>query len=98
MDQVDQAAYCVLLNKMKAYSVFVGSPENGALLVFAENANRARSYAAHQSDWMFEWDYVDTSAIRVPKYDQYCNKIIPYQIGGNNELPKSASPFYDMEL
>ena len=75
---------------MKAYMVFEQDPENGCLLIFAETANKARYNASPR---LFGWEYIYTSAIRKPDFDQfYTREII---IETNYDLPKGAPNFYD---
>lgn len=75
---------------MKAFMVFSGDPYDGCMLVYAETANRARSLSF---DALFEWDYIQTIALRKPEYDQYYEgRVI---IEDNSELPEEAPPFYN---
>lgn len=78
---------------MKAWVIFERHLCDGALLVFADTANKARTIAVNNGTW--EWEYMDTRAHREKEYDQY------YQgrsvIESNDELPQEAPDFYNEE-
>jgi len=77
---------------MKAFMVFSDDPGEGCLLVYADTANEARSKSYN---CLFSWDYIDTSARRVPKYDQYYIDGACEIIDDNSELPEGAPKFYN---
>ncbi len=80
---------------MKAYMVFNGDPFEGCLLVYAESANKARSISHNH---IFDWEYVETSAIREPEYDRFYKDGDRRIIEDNDELPEGAPEFYNDEV
>lgn len=75
---------------MKAYCVYPGetSFDEGCVLVFAENRNKAKSIALHSGPWIGLW-YLDFNAKRAPNFDKHYNGRIIHDT--NETLPE---PFF----
>lgn len=73
---------------MKAFCVYPGktSFDEGCVLVFANNRNKAKSIALNSGPWI-GLDYMDFNAKRVPSFDKhYDGKIIH---DTNDTLPET---------
>lgn len=81
-----------------AFMVYPGeSPRNGCLLVYAENRNQARQFAATKGPFME--DYIEMRARRVPSFDQYSHGTgLPFCFETNDDLPPGAPEFYDDQV
>lgn len=78
---------------MKAWHVYVGSPDIDGehLLVFAATRNRARMLAMRKGPW--SWDrYEDIRARRAPQWDEFADA--ERIIEDNRDLPVGALAFY----
>ena len=75
----------------KAFMVFSGYPQDGCLLVFAENRNKAKSVSVSSP---FDWEYSQMNTRRQPDYDKYSESDTAYVVESNDDLPKDAPPFF----
>ena len=78
----------------KAFMVFSGYPQDGCLLVFAENRNKAKSISVGQ---LFDWEYCQINTRRQPEYDKHSEKDSAYIVESNDDLPEDAPPFFANE-
>ena len=74
--------------------IFSGYPQDGCLLAFAENRNKAKSVSVSGP---FDWEYSEMNTRRVPAYDKYSEQDDSYVIECNDDLPKEAPPFFSDE-
>ena len=75
----------------KAFMVFSGYPQDGCLLVFAENRNKAKSVSVSSP---FDWEYQEMNTERQPNYDKYSKHDSPHIMECNDDLPKDAPTFF----
>ena len=82
---------------MKAYSVFIETPLNGALLVFAYTPGQAKAIGLCQHPAV-GLDYIDFKCWRVPRMDPYSRYNFPHYIGRNDELPEGVEFYTNDDL
>lgn len=79
----------------KAYMVYPGNDsfDEGCVLVFAENRNKARSFAVLYGPWIGN-TYLEMSARRVKRFDKHAQIDFPLLHETNEHLPE---PFFTSE-
>jgi hypothetical protein len=75
---LDEIAFENKKIKLKGYSVFTGDPDYGSKLIFAESANKAKSWCIKKS--LIDINYIELKTTREKGMDRYLNIAIDNEL------------------